>query len=125
MTGRYGSEQQKVELLPQLTTMDKLASYCLTEPSSGSDAASLQTTARLDGSRYVLSGSKVFISGGGVSDIYLVMARTSEPGPKGISAFLVQKVCACPAEALLSPAYTDTGATQRSLAQQSLALSML
>ena len=88
---RYGSEHTKL-ILPQLTSMEKLASYCLTEPSSGSDAASLQTTARLDGDKYVLSGSKAFVSGGGVSDVYLVMARTGDPGPKGISAFLVHKV---------------------------------
>ena len=91
MAYRYGSERHKA-LLPQLAAMEKLASYCLTEPASGSDAASLQTTARLSGDAYVLSGSKAFISGGGVSDVYLVMARTGGPGPKGISAFMVDKV---------------------------------
>lgn len=71
--------------------METLASYCLTEPGSGSDAASLTTTAKHAGNSYVLNGVKAFISGGGVSDLYLVMARTGQPGPKGISAFLVQK----------------------------------
>lgn len=72
--------------------MDRLASYCLTEPFSGSDAASLQTTARHVGSEFSISGSKTFISGGGMADLYLVMARTGGPGPRGISAFLIDKV---------------------------------
>jgi alkylation response protein AidB-like acyl-CoA dehydrogenase len=71
--------------------MDLIASYCLTEPGSGSDAAALKTTAVRDGDHYVLNGSKAFISGGGVSDVYLVMARSGGPGPKGISAILVDK----------------------------------
>lgn len=71
--------------------MEKLSSYCLTEPGSGSDAASLSTTAVKKGADYVLNGSKAFISGGGVSDIYMVMARTGGEGPKGISCFLVEK----------------------------------
>jgi alkylation response protein AidB-like acyl-CoA dehydrogenase len=90
---RFGTEEQRQEFLPELTSMELLSSYCLTEPNSGSDAASLQTTAkRKEGSTdYVLNGEKAFISGGGVSDVYLVMARTGEPGPKGISCFLVEK----------------------------------
>lgn len=90
---RYGTEEQRQELLPELTSMERLASYCLTESSSGSDAASLQATARRDDSStdYILNGEKAFISGGGVSDVYLVMARTGEAGPKGISCFLVEK----------------------------------
>ena len=95
---RYGSPEQRGEHLPRLTSMDALASYCLTEPSSGSDAGGLKTTAKRYGSGgdYVLNGSKAFISGGGVSDVYLVMARTGGEGPKGISAFLVEKVgCGC------------------------------
>lgn len=89
---RYGTEEQRQKYLPSLTCLDSLSSYCLTEPGSGSDAAALQTTAvRKDGG-YVLNGTKAFISGGGVSDLYLVMARTGAAGPKGISAFLVEKV---------------------------------
>jgi alkylation response protein AidB-like acyl-CoA dehydrogenase len=68
--------------------MDKLGSYCLTEPGSGSDAAALATTARLDGDHYVLNGTKQFISGGGVNDLYLIMVRTREAGPRGISCVL-------------------------------------
>lgn len=76
--------------LPKLTSCEALASYCLTEPASGSDAASLQTTARLVGDHYILNGSKSFISGANFSDLYLVMARTGEAGTKGISTFVVQ-----------------------------------
>ena len=71
--------------------MDKLVSYCLTEPGSGSDASALKTTARLDGDHYVLNGTKQFISGGGVNDYYVVMVRTGADGPKGISCVLVEK----------------------------------
>jgi len=89
MISRFGSAQQKADFLPDLISMKTLASYCLTEPSSGSDAASLKTTAdKVDGG-YVLSGSKSFISGAGVSGIYVVMARTGGAGAKGVSAFLV------------------------------------
>ncbi|KFM25371.1 Isobutyryl-CoA dehydrogenase, mitochondrial [Auxenochlorella protothecoides] len=88
---RYGTPQQREMYLPRMATAEVLASYCLTEPGSGSDAASLKTTAKRDGDDYVLTGSKAFISGGSVSDLYLVMARTGAPGPKGISAFLVEK----------------------------------
>lgn len=90
----HGTKDQRMHYLPQMTTMESLAAYCLTEPGAGSDAASLQTTAvRSDGSDYVLTGSKAFISGAGAADIYLVMARTGGAGPKGITAFLVDKVC--------------------------------
>ena len=88
----FGNEEQKAKYLIQLTSLDLFSSYCLTEPGSGSDAASLSTTAKRVGNSYVLNGSKAFISGGGVSDVYFVMARTSEdPGPNGISCFLVEK----------------------------------
>jgi len=87
----YGSKEIKDKFLPQLVTCQKIASYCLTEPNSGSDAASLGTVAKLDGNEYVLSGSKMFISGGGESDLYAVMARTGGKGPKGISCILVEK----------------------------------
>lgn len=88
---RFGSDQQKSDHLPDLLSMAKFASYCLTEPGAGSDAASLQTTARLADGDYVINGSKAFISGGGRSDLYLVMARTGERGADGISAMLVPK----------------------------------
>lgn len=91
MIDLYGSEEQRQKVLPQLTSMEKIASYCLTEPGSGSDAAALKTTAVRDGDEYVLNGSKQFISGAGSNDLYVVMARTGEGGPKGISAFLVEK----------------------------------
>ncbi len=74
---------------PKLTSGEVLASYCLTEPGSGSDAASLKTTARRDGDDYLINGSKTFISGAGSTDVLIVMARTGEAGPKGISCFLV------------------------------------
>ena len=90
MVDRFGDEAQRRRWLPGLVAMDKLASYCLTEPGAGSDAASLRTTARADGDAYVLDGGKAFISGGGVSDVYLVMARTGGPGAGGISAFLIE-----------------------------------
>jgi len=91
MIDRFGSEDMRQTWGPQLASMEKVASYCLTEPGSGSDAASLKTTAKRDGDNYLLKGTKSFISGGGVSDLYIVMARTGEAGPKGISAFLVEK----------------------------------
>jgi len=90
MIDRYGSPDQHARFLPGLVSMASFASYCLTEPDAGSDAASLKTTARRDGDAYVLDGSKAFISGGGRSDLYLVMARTGVAGAKGISAFLVE-----------------------------------
>ncbi len=89
MIDRYGTPEQREEHLPALATMDALASYCLTEPGCGSDAAALKTRAVRDGDDYVLTGQKQFISGAGASALYIVMARTGEEGPKGISAFLV------------------------------------
>ena len=91
MLDSYGSEALRRQWLPQLASMQTIASYCLTEPGSGSDAASLRTTARRDGGDYVLNGAKAFISGGAVSDVYLVMCRTGADGPKGISTVLVEK----------------------------------
>ena len=91
MIDRYGNEEQRRRFLPSLTKMDKIVSYCLTEPSSGSDAAALKTRAVRDGDHYVLNGSKAFITGGGVSDVYVVMVRTGEEGPKGISCIVVEK----------------------------------
>lgn len=91
MIDRFGSAQQRQRWLPDLVSMAKFASYCLTEPGSGSDAASLRTTARREGDHYVLNGSKAFISGGGASDLYLVMCRTGGEGPDGISAVIVER----------------------------------
>ena len=91
MIDRFGSDDLRHCYLPRLTSMELIASYCLTEPGSGSDAAALSTTAKKDGDHYVLTGSKAFISGAGTSDIYLVMARTGAAGAKGISAFVVEK----------------------------------
>ncbi|XP_048578658.1 isobutyryl-CoA dehydrogenase, mitochondrial isoform X2 [Nematostella vectensis] len=91
MIDSFGNEEQKEKYIPSLVTMEKFASYCLTEPGSGSDAASLATTAKRDGDHYVLNGSKMFISGGGDTDIYLCMVRTGEEGPNGISSVLVEK----------------------------------
>ena len=89
MIADFGNEDTRQKWCPDLTAGLKLASYCLTEPGAGSDAASLKTTARRDGDNYVLNGSKVFISGAGSTDVLVVMARTGEAGPKGISAFAV------------------------------------
>lgn len=91
MIDRYGSEEQRKRFLPRMTTMEWIASYCLTEPGSGSDAASLKTRATRDGDFYLLNGAKAFISGAGVSDIYVCMVRTGEDGPKGISCLVVEK----------------------------------
>jgi len=91
MIDRFGNEAQRARFLPQLMSMEHFASYCLTEPGSGSDAAALQTTARRDGDHYVLNGTKAFISGGGTSDIYVAMVRTGEGGPKGISCLVIEK----------------------------------
>lgn len=91
MIDRFGTEEQRQKWLPKLTPMDLIASYCLTEPSSGSDAASLKTKAVKDGDHYVLNGSKAFISGAGTSDIYVCMVRTGEAGPKGVSCLVVEK----------------------------------
>jgi alkylation response protein AidB-like acyl-CoA dehydrogenase len=91
MIDRFGSRELKDRYLPKLTAMDWIASYCLTEPSSGSDAAALKTRAIRDGDHYVVSGTKQFISGGGENELYLVMVRTGEDGPKGISCLAIEK----------------------------------
>ena len=91
MIDAFGSDAVRKKFLPKLCTMQHFASYCLTEPGAGSDAASLTTRALRDGEHYVLDGTKAFISGGGVSDIYVVMARTGETGPRGISCIVVEK----------------------------------
>lgn len=91
MIDRFGSDELRRKYLPRLTSMELIASYCLTEPGSGSDAAALKMTARKDGGDYVLNGSKAFISGAGSSDIYVVMARTGGEGAGGVSAFVVEK----------------------------------
>ncbi|MBJ7483431.1 isobutyryl-CoA dehydrogenase [Brevundimonas sp.] len=91
MVDRFGSDDLRGRYVPSLTTMETIASYCLTEPGSGSDAAAMRTSAVLQGDEWVLNGSKAFISGAGTSDVYVVMARTGEPGPRGISAFVVDK----------------------------------
>ena len=91
MIDGFGSDAVKAKYLPALVPMDSIASYCLTEPGSGSDAAALKTRAVRDGSDYVVSGSKAFISGGGVNEVYVVMVRTGEAGPRGISCLVVEK----------------------------------
>ena len=91
MIDKFGSDDLRGRYVPSLVSMERIASYCLTEPGSGSDAAGLRTTAKLDGEHYVLNGSKAFISGAGTSDVYVVMARTGQDGPKGISTFVVDK----------------------------------
>ena len=91
MIDRFASDEMRREWLPQLNTMDWLSSYCLTEPGSGSDAAGLKTRAVRDGGDYVLNGSKQFISAAGVSDVYIVMARTGSEGARGISALIVKR----------------------------------
>ncbi|MGB0360081.1 MAG: acyl-CoA dehydrogenase family protein [Endozoicomonas sp.] len=89
MVGEFATERVKSDWGKELCTGDKLSSYCLTEPGSGSDAASLKTMAIRHGNEYVINGSKMFISGAGSTDLLVVMARTGEKGPKGISAFVV------------------------------------
>ncbi len=91
MIDRFGSDEQRRKWLPGLTAMETFASYCLTEPGAGSDAAGLKTRAERDGDHYVLNGTKAFISGGGRSDVYVVMVRTGGAGPKGISTVVVEK----------------------------------
>lgn len=88
---QYASEALRAEWGPRLTSMNTFGSYCLTEPEAGSDAASLKTRAVLDGSHYVLNGSKSFISGGSVSDVYLCMVRTGDDSHHGISCLLIEK----------------------------------
>ena len=91
MIDSFGSDDLRARYVPSLVSMEKIASYCLTEPGSGSDAAAMRTTAVRDGDDFVLNGSKAFISGAGVSDVYVVMVRTGGEGAKGISAFVVDK----------------------------------
>ncbi len=91
MIDSFGNEEQRQRFLPKLTSMEWLASYCLTEPGSGSDAAALATRAVRDGDEYVLNGSKQFISGAGSTDLYVTMVRTGEDGPKGVSTLIIPK----------------------------------
>jgi alkylation response protein AidB-like acyl-CoA dehydrogenase len=91
MVDTYGTEEQRKDLVPRLASMELIASYCLTEPGAGSDAGALRTKAVRDGEQWVLDGVKQFISGAGTSDVYVVMARTGDDGPRGISAFVVDK----------------------------------
>lgn len=88
---QYADEHLRCFWGPKLTSMDVLASYCLTEPESGSDAASLRTHAVIDGNDYVINGAKAFISGAGASDVYLCMVRTGDDSHRGISCFLIEK----------------------------------
>ncbi|MGO3833577.1 MAG: acyl-CoA dehydrogenase family protein [Microbacteriaceae bacterium] len=89
MIDTFGNAEQRAQWLPGIVEMTDLCSYCLTEPGAGSDAAALATSAVRDGDHYVLNGTKQFISGAGSTQVYLVMARTGGPGPKGVSAFIV------------------------------------
>ncbi|MBP2275024.1 MULTISPECIES: acyl-CoA dehydrogenase family protein [Sphingomonas] len=91
MIDRFGGQAVKDKYLPSLVTMDRIASYCLTEPGSGSDAAALKTRAVRDGDRYVVNGTKQFISGGGENEVYVTMVRTGAEGPKGISCLVIEK----------------------------------
>ena len=91
MIDGFGSDAVKQKYLPDLVTMDRIASYCLTEPSSGSDAAALKTTAIDKGDHYEVTGTKQFISGGGENEVYVTMVRTGEDGPKGISCLVIEK----------------------------------
>lgn len=91
MVDSFGTEEQRKQWVPRMASMDAIASYCLTEPGAGSDAGALRTRAVRSGGDFVLDGVKQFISGAGSSDVYVVMARTGDEGPKGISAFVVPK----------------------------------
>jgi alkylation response protein AidB-like acyl-CoA dehydrogenase len=91
MIDRFGSPEQRRRYLPEMCSMAKIASYCLTEPGSGSDAAALRTRAERQGDHYVLNGTKAFISGAGRSDLYVCMVRTGADGPKGISCLVIEK----------------------------------
>jgi alkylation response protein AidB-like acyl-CoA dehydrogenase len=91
MIDRFGTDEQRHRFLPDLTSMNRIGSYCLTEPGAGSDAGNLKTRAVRDGDDYVLNGSKAFISGAGVSETYVCMVRTGQDGPKGISCLVVEK----------------------------------
>lgn len=90
MVDKYGSDEMRARLLPSMCTYEKVTSYCLTEPGSGSDAAALRTSAKGADDTWTLNGTKAFISGGGYSDLYLVMCRTGDEGPSGISAMIVE-----------------------------------
>jgi alkylation response protein AidB-like acyl-CoA dehydrogenase len=90
MVDRFGSDEMKAQFLDKMVTMETVFSYCLTEPGSGSDAAALKTKAARTNEGYSLTGTKAFISGGGYSDGYIVMARTGDDGPKGVSAVIVE-----------------------------------
>jgi len=91
MIDRFGSAAVKDKYLPSMVTMDRLGSYCLTEPGSGSDAAALKTRAVRDGDDWIVTGSKQFISGAGENEVYVTMVRTGEDGPKGISCLVIEK----------------------------------
>merc|ERR1712226_730718 len=91
MIDKFGSESQRSHWVPLMSSMEKLGSYCLTEPGAGSDAASLATVARREGGKFIVNGSKAFISGGGDTDVYLVMCRTGGQGAKGIPCLLIEK----------------------------------
>ncbi|MGH3722691.1 MAG: isobutyryl-CoA dehydrogenase [Mycobacterium sp.] len=91
MIDEFGNDEQRHRWLPSMCTMERLGAYCLTEPECGSDASALRTSAVRDGDEYVLNGVKQFISGAGAADLYVVMARTGGPGPRGISTFVVPK----------------------------------
>ncbi len=91
MIATFGNDEQVERFLPGMLTLDSFSSYCLSEPGAGSDAASLSTRADRDGDHYVLNGSKAFISGGSVSDLYACMVRTGGPGPDGISCVVIEK----------------------------------
>jgi alkylation response protein AidB-like acyl-CoA dehydrogenase len=91
MIDAFGADEQRARWLPDLVTMERFASYCLTEPDSGSDAAGLKTRAERQGAEYVLNGSKAFISGAGTADVYVCMVRTGGDGPRGISCLVVEK----------------------------------
>ena len=91
MIDQFGNQRQREKFLPKLTSMEWIASYCLTEPGSGSDAAALKTRAVRHGDDYIVNGAKQFISGAGVNEIYVVMVRTGEDGPRGISTLVIAK----------------------------------
>jgi alkylation response protein AidB-like acyl-CoA dehydrogenase len=91
MIDTYGTPEQRKSWIPRLASMELIASYCLTEPGSGSDAAALKTSARRDGDHYVLNGTKQFISGAGYNDVYVVMVRTGAEKTKGVTCLVVDK----------------------------------
>jgi len=91
MIDEFGNDEQRAKWIPKLASMEKFASYCLTEPGSGSDAASISLSAKKEGDYYIMNGSKAFISGAGDTDVYVIMCRTGGNGPKGISCIVVEK----------------------------------